>query len=111
MRSSILAASKSYFTVASWFAKETCASLTPFTFSSADCTAVAQEPHVMPLISSVTDSSLASALGEKTSTLVSTTKAAKNDLRCISHTPTRDYITTPLRHPAQRTSMLAPVSH
>jgi hypothetical protein len=87
MRSSTLAASESYFTIASWFPKETSASLTPFTFSSADCTAVAQEPHVIPLISSVTVSSLASALVEKTSPLVSTTKAANNALRCISHLP------------------------
>ena len=81
MRSSTLAASESYFTSASWFAKETSASLTPFTFSSADCTAVVQEPHVIPLISSVTVSSLASALREKTSPFVSTTKAANNALR------------------------------
>jgi len=87
MRSSTFAASESYFTIASWFAKETSASLTPFTFSSADCTAEAQEPQVIPLISSVTVSSLASALGEKTSPLVSTTKAANNALRCISHLP------------------------
>jgi hypothetical protein len=94
MRSSTLAVSESYFTTASWFAKETFASFTPVTFSSADCTAEAQEPHVIPLISSVTVSSLASALGENTSVPVSTTKTTNNALRCIWRPPTRDYITT-----------------
>src|SRR5882762_9448292 len=100
MRSSTLAASESYFTIASWFAKETFASLTPFTFSSADCTAAAQEPHVIPLISSVTVSSLASARGEKTSPLVSITKAANNALLCIAHPYAGLYHRARLRHRA-----------
>ena len=65
----------------------------------ATTSAVAQEPHVVPLISRVTVSSLASALGEKTSPLVSTTKAANNALRCISH-PHADYITSRFWQPA-----------
>src|SRR5216684_3882878 len=61
MRSSTLAISVSYFTTASLLSMETTACLTPFTSSSADCTAAAQEPQDMPVTSSVIVSSLAGA--------------------------------------------------
>jgi hypothetical protein len=61
IRSSILTTSGSHFTAASFASNETVTSFTPFTASSADCTVDAQEPQVMPLISSVTVASLAAA--------------------------------------------------
>jgi hypothetical protein len=63
IRSSTFTMSESYFTTASFFSKETLTSLTPFTASSADCTVDAQEPQVMPLISSVTVASFAATDG------------------------------------------------
>ena len=61
IRSSTFTTSGSHFTTASFVSNETLTSLTPFTASSADCTVDAQEPQVMPLISSVTVVSFAAA--------------------------------------------------
>src|SRR5436309_3512352 len=84
MRSSTLATSGSYFTTASLLSIETTASLTPFTFSSADCTAPAQEPHDMPVTSSVIVSSFACTAAGNRSAAIANPQNAHIFLRCIS---------------------------
>jgi hypothetical protein len=93
MRSSTLATSVSYFTTASLFSIETTACLTPFTSSSADCTAVAHEPHDMPLTSSVIVSSFACAPAGNRSEAIANPQTAHTSLRCILLSSRANYST------------------
>ncbi len=95
--SSTLALSGSYLTTASPLSRETWASLTPFTDSSADCTAVTQDPQVIPLTSSVTVASFARGDAAGPAAIANwakvKTKPKAKALFFISATSGRHYIT------------------
>jgi len=59
---------------------ETLTSFAPFTASSADCTVDAQEPQVMPLISTATVASFAATAAGIMRTTKSNPRAARIDL-------------------------------
>src|SRR5215813_10067465 len=102
MRSSTLATCVSYFTTASLSSIETTACLTPFTFSSADCTAAAHEPHDMPVTSSVIVSSFACAPAGNRSAAITDPKPAHQSLRCILSSSRADYSTATEWQPSHR---------
>ena len=91
-----MATSASYFTNASSFSLETSACLTPFTCCSADCTAAAQEPQLMPVTSSVTVASFAAICTGAKRTASNNATAAKMLRVFIPDTSGANY--TSLRH-------------